>query len=621
MTPITAEEEVGLLGYRMRAVRVGVALTFAVIGCLVVYALAPGHPRLISSSYWSTVGVACVAAVVVSLLPWERLLRSRYGMPALYAWSAGDIILIGALVTASGGGRSSLWVIYALTTIFLAMTFPLLAQMVLAAFTIASYLTFVGILGFGVGPAELALRAGVIALVALMASFLAKELAAATIRHGEARSEANRRAELLAEVAAASTSMVTGTAAEVMASAVDSLVRLGFEVSGLAHIDEATSTVRFSPSRGVPPGIMGGAYPADAGVTALVRKAGRTVAIADYGSYERALPALREFGLRCVLAAPVQVEGRLAAVLVAGSRRAVAVSAGEFEAVELLATATGQALAAAALDESVRLSEARLRALTEHAADVVLVLDAAARVSFASSPVLPLLGYSGEEMLGRALVELVHPGEQQPLLDLLSTAQVGEPLRGQTRLAHRDGSYRDVEVVICDLRNEPAVGGLTVTLRDVSAARAAATAASARAAQAQALAALGHQALRADGFAVLLARAPVAVTEALGVAGAAVFVLSDDRRELWVAGAAGKLRPPPGTRLLLSEDPELSELLADPDRRGRRAAGAGNLLGRLAMSTLAPVTAGGVPTGGMPTGGVPTAGVPAAPVTTGGMPT
>ncbi|MET0415556.1 MAG: sensor domain-containing phosphodiesterase, partial [Actinoplanes sp.] len=101
-------------------------------------------------------------------------------------------------------------------------------------------------------------------------------------------------------------------------------------------------------------------------------------------------------------------------------------------------------------------SEAYFRTLVLNAADVILIVDPADRVSYASPSALDL--FRTQTVVGTALADLIQP----------MTAP-GEPGEGELWVAHRAGADpAELEVTVRDLRDEPTVGGRVLTLRDVT---------------------------------------------------------------------------------------------------------------------------------------------------------
>jgi diguanylate cyclase (GGDEF)-like protein/PAS domain S-box-containing protein len=121
------------------------------------------------------------------------------------------------------------------------------------------------------------------------------------------------------------------------------------------------------------------------------------------------------------------------------------------------------------VEHSLRVSEARFRALVQNATDMIVVLDARWRFTYLSPAVTTTLGWSPTELLGRHLTELVHDQDLPALTEKLarrSSDDEGIPL--VHRLAHRDGGFRWVEALVTSHYEDPAVRGLVVNARDVT---------------------------------------------------------------------------------------------------------------------------------------------------------
>src|SRR3954449_10283771 len=102
-------------------------------------------------------------------------------------------------------------------------------------------------------------------------------------------------------------------------------------------------------------------------------------------------------------------------------------------------------------------SERRFRSLVEHSAELVAVVDERRRIRFLTPAFERTLGHDPEALLGTSLLELVHPEDRE-----------GE----RWRLRHTDGTWVETEMDSKDLRDDPAVRGYVITLRDVEERRA-----------------------------------------------------------------------------------------------------------------------------------------------------
>lgn len=182
---------------RARSVRVGVLVTFGVLVTLVVYRQLPGHAPLPTAAFLPLATAGALGAVGVAVMPWRRLLRGRWGLVLFCIWSLLDIALIAALVAVSGAGRSPLWAIYLLTTVFFASSYPWRAQLVLLVLTGASYTVAIHVAGDGTPAATLFFRLVVLLTTWMLAAFLSRELQRSMAEHETARAESAERAAAL----------------------------------------------------------------------------------------------------------------------------------------------------------------------------------------------------------------------------------------------------------------------------------------------------------------------------------------------------------------------------------------------------------------------------------------
>ena len=122
-----------------------------------------------------------------------------------------------------------------------------------------------------------------------------------------------------------------------------------------------------------------------------------------------------------------------------------------------------------------RRGERRFRALIEHASDVVFVFNGERRITYASPSLERILGHPPSVMEGHDLYELLHPDDVALCRSAVETllSDFGTTVRIQYRVAHADGAWRWMEGIGTNLLDEPAIGGVVVNARDVTAWRAA----------------------------------------------------------------------------------------------------------------------------------------------------
>jgi diguanylate cyclase (GGDEF)-like protein/PAS domain S-box-containing protein len=117
-----------------------------------------------------------------------------------------------------------------------------------------------------------------------------------------------------------------------------------------------------------------------------------------------------------------------------------------------------------------RRSEERFGSLIRNASDVITVVDAAHIVRYQTPSITRVLGLDPEAVVGRPIVELVHPGDVPAALAFLAhAAELRESTdTAEWRMAHRDGTWRRIEVVAGNLTDDENIRGLVLTSRDVT---------------------------------------------------------------------------------------------------------------------------------------------------------
>jgi two-component system, cell cycle sensor histidine kinase and response regulator CckA len=122
-------------------------------------------------------------------------------------------------------------------------------------------------------------------------------------------------------------------------------------------------------------------------------------------------------------------------------------------------------------EAAVRASEERFRALVENSAEAIVLVDGTGAVLYQSPSAFRILGFSAEERRGRNALELVHP-EDLPRAG--ATLQACLAARGplphplEARVRHKDGSWRDLEMVATNHLADAAVQAIIVNYRDVT---------------------------------------------------------------------------------------------------------------------------------------------------------
>ncbi|MEV0321467.1 aminotransferase class I/II-fold pyridoxal phosphate-dependent enzyme [Streptomyces sp. NPDC050658] len=136
---------------------------------------------------------------------------------------------------------------------------------------------------------------------------------------------------------------------------------------------------------------------------------------------------------------------------------------------EILASHAGLAMERIALRKEIirRESEAYFRTLVRNASDVILIVEDDDTVRYASPSAQAVFGAA--RLVGVALPELVDPRDRERAVRVLGAMRDGGQREPHDYWWMRHGNGRvEVEVRCSDLRDDPTVRGLVVTLRDVT---------------------------------------------------------------------------------------------------------------------------------------------------------
>ncbi|HET9443426.1 MAG TPA: EAL domain-containing protein, partial [Acidimicrobiales bacterium] len=173
---------------------------------------------------------------------------------------------------------------------------------------------------------------------------------------------------------------------------------------------------------------------------------------------------------RSTVVAPVVIHDDLQGAIVVASEERL--PPGLSGTLDTLGSQVAMALESVSLTENLhqRRGEARLAALVQNSSDVITVIDADTTVRYQTPSVLQVLGHSVGDLDGTRLIDLVHPSDLARALVFFEEAAAGSgtsaPVELRTRRA--DGQWQDVEAVSNNLLGDRNVGGIVLTIRDVS---------------------------------------------------------------------------------------------------------------------------------------------------------
>ncbi|MGH2640492.1 MAG: ATP-binding protein [Actinomycetota bacterium] len=330
----------GPLPIEFRTLRVGMRVTLlAPLAAAAMFVLAT-RARLDLGGYGLALTGLAVAAALATLLPWDRLLATRGGMRLLAAWAVTALGMVTVGVWATGGARSPLVLLYALTTVFFAVAFSPRGQVALLGMTLIAY--GLALRAADQGPLPLI----VLSVLTFLAGFLVQEIRIQVRAAWDARAEADRRWALLATVSAAARDMSSSTvdADQVLETTIEAVGGLGFPFARIF--------VREGDDWHTVPGV-----PApESTVPEVVRTTAESGAFAVFRGRAIGLPL---FGA----AVPIPVSDGVAAVLVVGTEIAPGPSPQDVEVFRMLSSQASLAL------ENVRRFEEQ-RQVIERLADL-----------------------------------------------------------------------------------------------------------------------------------------------------------------------------------------------------------------------------------------------------------
>ncbi|MDR7387254.1 MAG: PAS domain-containing protein [Armatimonadota bacterium] len=214
--------------------------------------------------------------------------------------------------------------------------------------------------------------------------------------------------------------------------------------------------------------------------------------------------------------------------------------------VELLDRVSGQLAAVVRWHEQAAAWSAqaeRYRKVLDSTPAGTVLVDGSRVVRYANAAAAALLGRVPDDVVGRPVLELVHPEDRGEAAAVLSRvyAEAGAVVPFTVRLLRRDASAFWAEAVASNRLDEPGVAGLLLSLRDVSAQREAEQALARRAADLEVLSQFGAalQGVQTAGEAAT--RAAEHGIRLLGADHASVAVLDPDGDSYTVTAARGVL--------------------------------------------------------------------------------
>lgn len=119
--------------------------------------------------------------------------------------------------------------------------------------------------------------------------------------------------------------------------------------------------------------------------------------------------------------------------------------------------------------QALQQSEQRFDALARHIGDMIFEIDETFHVTYMSEASKQILDLEASEMLGTSTADLIHPEDQDRVIEALETAkETGAPSTTRARVRRRDGSWRWLEASLHSFRTHSDELRIVGVSRDVT---------------------------------------------------------------------------------------------------------------------------------------------------------
>jgi two-component system, NtrC family, sensor kinase len=118
-------------------------------------------------------------------------------------------------------------------------------------------------------------------------------------------------------------------------------------------------------------------------------------------------------------------------------------------------------------------NEAKWRSLILNSSDIITILDENSRIIYESPSIETVLGYEPEEAVGLTIFDFIHPDDIAAVTSQYEQliANPADPIPLEGRFRRADGSWCFLEAVGINLLADPAVSGIVINSRDMTARR------------------------------------------------------------------------------------------------------------------------------------------------------
>lgn len=122
------------------------------------------------------------------------------------------------------------------------------------------------------------------------------------------------------------------------------------------------------------------------------------------------------------------------------------------------------------LKQDIQEMREKLQSLIHYSHEIIGILDSKGTIVFESPAIEAVLGYKVEEITGTNFFDLIHPDDHQlkksKFKEILKRPNT--PFTVELRLKHKNGEWRDFEVIYTNLLYAPSVNGVICNLHDIS---------------------------------------------------------------------------------------------------------------------------------------------------------
>jgi len=123
-----------------------------------------------------------------------------------------------------------------------------------------------------------------------------------------------------------------------------------------------------------------------------------------------------------------------------------------------------------ALQQSLSTSEERFNAVLQNLSEMIWIVDIDGTFTFVTPSTEKILGYEVDWLIGRNGFELIHPDDLessiQALIEVDQNMQPGIPT--EFRFKNKNGEWVFLEALGQNLKDDPEIGGLVLTIRDIT---------------------------------------------------------------------------------------------------------------------------------------------------------